>query len=176
MTGRNSVVEKFCWTATAEDIFLEKLANSGSVVAACRKVGCSRSLAYWHRDQDEAFASRWESAVKVAVARFEHIAIVRATKGWEEVEETEGHGPDGAFSKTVRKHKVSNELLMRVLAAHDRRYRNVDHGEAPPVTVNILNVVQDANEAARKRAAAIRAGSSAPAIEHQPSSDTGGER
>jgi len=173
MVGRNSIVDKFCWTTEAEERFLEKLANSGSVIAACRRVGCSRSLAYWHRENDEAFAARWESAVKVAVARFEHIAIVRATKGWEEVEETEGHGPDGAFSKTVRKHKVSNELLMRVLAAHDKRYRNVDRGEAPPVNVNILNVVQDANENARKRAAAIRAERGAATIEHQPSGDTG---
>lgn len=172
--AEHSYLEQFRWTEGSEQTFLETLANKGSVLAACRKVGCARSTAYKHRDEDEAFAAQWVAATKVAVARFEHYAIKRGTVGDKETEITEKHDGNGLLvERTIKtKRVVSNSLLIRVLEAHDERYRKTSDGSPAPVTVNILNVVTDANENARKRAAELRARSvSAPAIEHINSGD-----
>lgn len=146
----------FVWTPETEVAFFEKLANTGSVWAACRLVGCPRSTAYYRRDDDEAFAAVWGAAIKVAVARFEHHAIIRGTVGVEEPVFGTLPGDKAGSGVVGYKKRYSDALLVRVLEAHDPRYRT-RHGEGmPAITVNIVNVVTDANEQARARIAAAR--------------------
>lgn len=42
--------------------FLQKLRESGSVVAASEAAGISRKTAYWHRRVDTVFATKWDAA------------------------------------------------------------------------------------------------------------------
>lgn len=151
MTGANTQIYQkgrdFVWTDASEGDFIEKLGTSGSVVAACRKTGCPRSTAYHHKAHDAGFAARWEAAIQVACARFEHAAIQRAVVGWEEpvfgpMGEGEPHGIIGY------KRKYSDMLLARVLDAHHPDYkRTQDRGGS--TVINIVNVLQDANDKAR---------------------------
>jgi hypothetical protein len=42
--------------------FLQKVRESGSVVAAAKEAGISRKTAYWHRRVDTVFATKWDAA------------------------------------------------------------------------------------------------------------------
>ena len=50
-------------------VFVEALRRSGSVAAACRAAGVSRTLVYRERRQSPSFASCWESALEEAEER-----------------------------------------------------------------------------------------------------------
>lgn len=157
IVARAERLRAFAWTESAEDDFLEALANKGSVLAACRKVGCPRSSAYHRKDNDEAFAARWAEALRVAVARFEHAAIQRAVVGWEEpVFGPVGEAAGGGHGIVGYKRKFSDTLLLRVLSAHDERYRTEKAASPTSITVNVVNALSEANDRARAKALALR--------------------
>ena len=69
------------WTAARQAHFLGLLAETGSVVAACRAVGMSRKSAYLLRARSEAesFAAAWDAALggpkrKVTVRDLDYLA------------------------------------------------------------------------------------------------------
>ena len=43
-------------------LFLHKLREAGSVLAAAKAAGISRKTAYWHRRVDTVFATKWDAA------------------------------------------------------------------------------------------------------------------
>jgi hypothetical protein len=164
--ARRERLRLFRWTPETEDLFFETLSDKGSVLAACRKVDAPRSSAYHRKDTDEAFEARWVAATKVAVARFEHAAIQRGVVGWEEPV-FGSLGPDRGTGIVGYKRKFDSKLLLRVLAAHDPRYRATTP-EQSAVVINIANVLASANDAARAKVQQLRGGVALPAPVTEP--------
>jgi hypothetical protein len=63
------------WTARSEDRFLQVLAATCNVKAACLEAGKSKGSAYAHRKRWPAFARRWDEAEKMGSRRVE-LALV----------------------------------------------------------------------------------------------------
>lgn len=59
------------WTPRIEDRFLEVLAATCNVKAACAEVGMTAASAYGHRNRWPAFARRWDLAVEEGAVRLE---------------------------------------------------------------------------------------------------------
>lgn len=74
------------WNEAVQRAFIEALANSGSVKAACKKVGRATTGAYQLRRQPDAreFAAAWDAALAYGMLRVEDEAIDRAINGTEE--------------------------------------------------------------------------------------------
>lgn len=73
------------WKPQVQRAFIEALADSGSVEAACRRVGRSSNGAYQLRRQPgaEEFAAAWEAALAHGIRRIEDVAMDRAINGVE---------------------------------------------------------------------------------------------
>ncbi|WP_369025056.1 hypothetical protein [Qipengyuania sp. RANM35] len=73
------------WKPQVQRAFIEALADTGSVAAACRKVGRSTHGAYHLRRQEgaEEFAAAWEAALDFGMRRIEDVAMDRALNGVE---------------------------------------------------------------------------------------------
>jgi len=71
------------WTAERQRGFIEALAETGSVKAACERINMSTVGAYFLRRQPDAesFRAAWEAALDHGVQRLVDIAIDRATEG-----------------------------------------------------------------------------------------------
>lgn len=74
------------WKPEVQRAFIEALAETGSVAAACRRVGRSDNGAYQLRRHPEAAAFRaaWDAALALGVRRIEDGAMDRALYGTEE--------------------------------------------------------------------------------------------
>jgi len=74
------------WTPDRQRRFIEALADTGSVEAACRAVDMSSVGAYHLRRQPGAdeFRAAWEAALQLGVQRIEDVAMDRALNGVEE--------------------------------------------------------------------------------------------
>jgi hypothetical protein len=73
------------WTPTRQRDFIEALADTGSVSAACKAVDMSTVGAYHLRRQPgaETFRKAWAAALELGVARLEDVAMERALHGVE---------------------------------------------------------------------------------------------
>ncbi len=73
------------WKPHVQQAFIEALADTGSVAAACRKVNRSTHGAYHLRRQPgaEEFAAAWEAALDFGMKRVEDVAMDRALNGVE---------------------------------------------------------------------------------------------
>lgn len=73
------------WTPARQRAFIEALADTGSVDAACRAVDMSQVGAYLLRRQPgaEGFRAAWEAALDLGVKRIEDVAMDRALNGVE---------------------------------------------------------------------------------------------
>lgn len=71
------------WTATRQRIFLNTLANTGSVAFACEAADIAPRSAYRLRNhpQGAAFARAWEAALMTAAGRLTCVAFERAITG-----------------------------------------------------------------------------------------------
>jgi len=71
------------WTDERQKTFIEALADTGSVAAACRQVDMTTVGAYYLRRQPgaEEFRTAWEKAINLGVQRLEDIAMDRALNG-----------------------------------------------------------------------------------------------
>lgn len=71
------------WSAARQRSFIEALADTGSVTAACKAVGMSAVGAYQLRRQPgaESFRAAWEAALQLGVQRIEDVAMDRALNG-----------------------------------------------------------------------------------------------
>jgi hypothetical protein len=74
------------WKPEVQRRFIDALAETGSVVAACRRVGRSDNSAYQLRRHPEAgeFRAAWDAAADLGVRRIEDAAMDRALYGVEE--------------------------------------------------------------------------------------------
>ncbi|KWV93148.1 hypothetical protein [Erythrobacter sp. YT30] len=73
------------WSADRQRAFIEALAETGSVRAACRRLGVGEHHIYKLRRHPEAesFRKAWEAALDCGIQRIEDIAMERAVNGVE---------------------------------------------------------------------------------------------
>jgi hypothetical protein len=103
------------WTAARQRLFLEVLADTGSVTRAARRVGMSREAAYRLRRHPAAvdFAVAWDLALLELYRRVEEVALERVLQG-----EEEEVLRDGAVV-VVRRRPCDVRLLLRMLERAD---------------------------------------------------------
>lgn len=74
------------WTPERQRAFIEALADTGSVAAACKHVNMTTVGAYRIRrlPEGESFRKAWDAAIDLGVQRLEDVAMERALNGVEE--------------------------------------------------------------------------------------------
>ncbi|MBA4163555.1 MAG: hypothetical protein C0510_02820 [Erythrobacter sp.] len=94
------------WTPERQRNFIEALADTGSVDAACRAVDMSQPGAYLLRRQPgaESFREAWEKALDLGVQRIEDVAMDRALNGVEV--------PVYSYGKLVGTRRTYNDRLL----------------------------------------------------------------
>ena len=102
------------WSATRQRIFIETLAETGSVHVAAQAAGLSARSSYALRLRSPAFSVAWDAAQQLAVGRLSALAFDRAIHG--RVEQIYHEG-ELAGEKRV----PSERLLMWLLARLDPR-------------------------------------------------------
>lgn len=91
--------------------FLQHLADTGNVSAACRLAKLERGTAYQWRSHDANFRRRWQEALDAAVDALESEARRRAIEGVDQP-----HFHQGQVTGTVKRY--SDALLMFLLRTH----------------------------------------------------------
>ena len=94
------------WTPDRQRDFIEALADTGSVEAACKHVNMTTVGAYRIRRLPEgaSFAKAWEAALDLGVRRLEDVAMERALNGVEE--------PFYVYGQHVGTRKKYNDRLL----------------------------------------------------------------
>ena len=94
------------WTPARQSAFIEALADTGSVHAACKAVNMSSEGAYALRRQPgaESFRKAWERALDLGVQRIEDVAMDRALNGVDE--------PLYSYGKLIGTRKRYNDRLL----------------------------------------------------------------
>ncbi|WP_427969661.1 hypothetical protein [Altererythrobacter sp.] len=97
------------WKPEVQRAFIEALADTGSVRAACRMVGRTEHGVYQLRRHPEAesFCAAWEAALKLGIRRIEDIAMDRAINGTQE--------PVYSYGKLVGTRTRHNDRLLMFL-------------------------------------------------------------
>ncbi len=98
------------WTPQRQRAFIEALADTGSVEAACRAVDMAQRGAYELRRQPgaEGFRAAWEAALSLGVQRIEDVVMDRALNGVEE--------PVYSYGKLLgTRQRYNDRLLMFIL-------------------------------------------------------------
>ena len=98
------------WTPERQLGFIEALADTGSVEAACKAVDMSTVGAYHLRRQPgaDSFRAAWETALQLGVQRVEDVTMDRALNGVEE--------PLYSYGKLIgTRRKYNDRLLMFIL-------------------------------------------------------------
>lgn len=113
------------WTAARQRLFLQALAETGSVTAAAAEAGVTPRSAYRLRAHPHAhaFAAAWDWALNVATGHLVALAFERAINGM-----TRQKWKDGALVSETR--VPSERMLTFLLRQFDRKrfgpYRDVD--------------------------------------------------
>lgn len=102
------------WSAARQRLFIEALAETGTVHLAAKGAGLSARSAYALRVRSPAFAAAWDAAQQLAVGRLSALAFDRAIHG--RIEQVYHQG-DLVGEKRV----PSERLLMWLLARLDPR-------------------------------------------------------
>ena len=100
------------WSAIRQRLFIETLAETGSVHLSARAAGLSARSAYSLRVRSPAFAAAWDAAQQLAVGRLSALAFDRAIHGRIEQVYHEGE-------LVGEKRLPSERLLMWLLARLD---------------------------------------------------------
>jgi hypothetical protein len=98
------------WTPERQRGFIETLADTGSVEAACKSVDMAQRGAYELRRQPggESFRAAWQAALQIGVQRVEDVAMDRALNGVEE--------PVYSYGELVgTRQRYNDRLLMFIL-------------------------------------------------------------
>lgn len=106
-------------------VFLETLANGGTVADACEASTLSRSTVYERRDNDEEFDRAWLDAYETGTDSLESVAIRRGRTG-------------------------SDRLLEFVLKSRHARFRGETSGNGRTTRRRVEFVVVDASDPDRK--------------------------
>src|SRR5690606_20272370 len=112
------------WKPHVQRAFIEALAETGSVAAACRRVGRSDHGVYQLRRHPEAqeFRAAWDAALDLGVRRIEDAAMDRALYGTEET--VHYHG------ELVATHRRFNERLVMFILRNRAPHRFAAGGGA----------------------------------------------
>lgn len=104
------------WSPQRQRLFVETLAATGVIRAACDAVQISERAAYALRIRRDGAAFRlgWDAAILIARARLADTLLARALEGQEEVITRD---PDGV---EMRRHRHDNRLAMSMLSRLDR--------------------------------------------------------
>ena len=102
------------WSAPRQRLFLDTLAETGSVHVAAADARLSARGAYRLRNRSPAFAAAWDTAEQLAVGRLSALAFDRAIHG--RTEQIWEHG-----ELVIEKRMPSDKLLMWLLARLDPR-------------------------------------------------------
>lgn len=110
------------WKPEVQQRFIEALAETGSVAAACKRLGRANVGAYLLRRHPEAasFRAAWDAALELGVRRIEDEAMDRALYGVEEVVIQNG--------ETVLKRRRYNERLVMFMLRNRAPERFSDGG------------------------------------------------
>ena len=100
------------WTAERQIIFIERLAETGTVHAASKSSGLSARSAYRLRSRSVRFAAAWDAAQQLAVGRLSTLAFDRAING--RVEQVFDGGQE-----VLERRVPSDKLLMWLLVRLD---------------------------------------------------------
>jgi hypothetical protein len=106
------------------DALLELLAEHCNVLEACRRAGCSQSLAYQLRKDNSDFRAAWDKAMAHKFDMIEAETIERAHHGWPVARKTTttNYDADGNPQKSVtiveRKMEFSPALTIFMLKAN----------------------------------------------------------
>jgi hypothetical protein len=121
------------WTPERQRGFIEALADTGSVEAACKAVDMSQPGAYHLRRQPGAasFRKAWEAALQLGVQRVEDVVMDRALNGVEE--------PLYSYGKLIgTRRRYNDRLLMFIL-----RNRAPDRfAEGKPKGMNAVDTME----------------------------------
>ena len=103
------------WTARVEARFLQALAVTCNVKAACRAVGLSKTSAYTHRKRWPAFDRRWGEAIEIGYTNVDSALTASAIAGLDpEIELHDGPIPPMTVDEAIR-----------LLGLHQRRARGI---------------------------------------------------
>lgn len=104
------------WSPQRQRLFVETLAATGIVRAACEAVQISERAAYALRLRRDGAAFRlgWDAAILIARARLADTLLARALEGQEEVVTRDEDGTE------MRRHRHDNRLAMSMLSRLDR--------------------------------------------------------
>jgi len=110
------------WTPERQQAFIEALADTGSVAAACRTVNMSAEGAYYLRRQPgaESFRAAWQSALDLGVQRLEDVAMERALNGIDV--------PVYSYGALIGTRKSYNDRLLMFLLRNRAPERFGKHG------------------------------------------------
>jgi hypothetical protein len=113
------------WTAERQIAFIQKLADSGSVTAACKHVGMSRESARQLRRRPccRAFRDAWDAALDCGYAEVEEAAMERSKNGVAR--------PIFHKGEQVGEYRYHDERLTMFLLRFRRRHRFGPEAEGP---------------------------------------------
>lgn len=116
LPGPASQVRVDGWSPQRQRLFVETLAATGIVRAACDAVQISERAAYGLRLRRDGTAFRlgWDAAILIARARLADTLLARALEGQEEVITRDEDGTQ------MRRHRHDNRLAMSMLSRLDR--------------------------------------------------------
>ena len=120
--GARPYVRKVCkrWTAAQRAAFLDHLAATCSVTAACSALDVWSSSAYYVRRTDPAFAEAWRVALLTGYDRLEGMLLAKAGAA------------TGAAEAAAEAGTLDADLALRLLALHDSRMKAQAAGTAKP--------------------------------------------
>jgi hypothetical protein len=120
-------VKKLRLTKERQDLFLQALADTGSVTAAIAVASTSRTRVYELRKADPAFATAWDEAEEIATDRLEDEARRRAVEGVAEPLVSAGKLVRDDDGQPIAIRRFSDHLLLALLRAHrpPRRERSL---------------------------------------------------
>jgi hypothetical protein len=166
-----SVTSRKALSRRKQDIFLDLLAQTGSVIESAQAVGFT-TTSYLHklRKEDEDFAERWADAIAAAGDVLEQEAIRRARDGV----------MDPVFYKgEVVGHKLnySDQLLMFLMRGNNPEKYNQKNGGDANVNIKfgvaVLPMTSPSDEEWEAKAIAMHDGQELITLEDKPESDNG---
>jgi hypothetical protein len=125
-------MRKLKLTQTRQQGFLKVLSETGSVTAAAKAAGTSRTRVYELRKADPAFATAWDEAEEVAADRLEEEARRRAVEGVPEPLVSAGKLVRDEGGQPIMVQRYADNLLLALIKARrpPRRERSV-HFQLP---------------------------------------------
>lgn len=144
-----------------DEAFFSALQETGVILKACEAAQVDRTTVWIRRKNDPAFASRFETSLKVGALLLEAEAIRRAKDGLMRKKFTRDGTPiiDPATGEQYVEHEYSDMLLLAVLRRHfPEQYRENKPGDINIQTnVAIMNPAQLSDLQERRKKAELAA-------------------